>query len=298
VRQGREKSDILFSGDLGGPYTPLLPVPRPPYGCDELVIEATYGDRLHQGRRERKQQLRDVVERALRDRGTLMIPAFSIGRTQELLYDLEAVIHADRERQVTAGLPWDELEFIVDSPLAARFTSAYRRLRPWWDAEARRRVAAGRHPLAFEQLTTIDSHQDHLRTVDYLRKSGRPCVVIAASGMCAGGRIVNYLKALLPNARNDIAFVGYQARGTPGRDIQHYGPRGGYVVLDGERIDIRARVHTLAGYSAHADQRGLVNFVKGMRKRPQRIRIVHGDAQAKQGLAQALQPYCDGVSIP
>jgi len=89
VGQGLAKSDILFSGDLGGPYTPLLPAPRPPYGCDELVIESTYGDRLHQGRRERQQRLRDVVGRALQDRGTLMIPAFSIGRTQELLYEVK-----------------------------------------------------------------------------------------------------------------------------------------------------------------------------------------------------------------
>jgi metallo-beta-lactamase family protein len=115
--------------------------------------------------------------------------------------------------------------------------------------------------------------------------------------MCAGGRIVNYLKAMLPDPKNDIAFVGYQARGTPGRDIQHYGPRGGYVMLDGERYDIRAGVHTLSAYSAHADQRGLLNFVKRMRKKPNEIRIVHGDESAKQTLAQALQDCCPDSSI-
>lgn len=295
-RQGR-RCDLLFSGDLGGPYTPLLPAPRPPYGADLLVIESTYGDRRHGDRSQRVENLRQVVEQALRDRGTLLIPAFSIGRTQELLYELESLIHRQGRRHAAPGLPWNELEIIVDSPLAARFTEAYRRLRPWWDAEAKRRWRSGRHPLAFEQLLTIDSHEDHLRTVDYLSRSGRPAVVIAASGMCAGGRIVNYLKAMLPEPRNDVAFVGYQARGTPGRDIQQYGPRGGYVMLDGQRIDIRARIHTLPGYSAHADQQGLVNFVKRMRRKPGEIRIVHGDDEAKKTLAAKLAEVCPEAFI-
>jgi len=238
-----------------------------------------------------------VVERALSDRGTLLIPAFSIGRTQELLYELEAIIHRCGPRPAARGLPWNELEIVVDSPLAARFTDAYRRLRPWWDREALRRVRTGRHPLAFEQITTIDSHADHLRTVDYLRASGRPTVVIAASGMCAGGRIVNYLKALLGDPRTDVAFVGYQAQGTPGRDIQRYGPQGGYVLLDGQRIDIRARIHTLTGYSAHADRDDLVRFVRRMRRPPTEIRIVHGDSEAKQALAAALRPHCPEAHI-
>ncbi len=297
LETGNETTDVVFSGDLGGPHTPLLPAPKSPYRSDVLVIESTYGDRLHENRRRRQVRLQQVVERALRDRGTLMIPAFSIGRTQELLYELEAIIHKHGGRQAARNLPWNDLEIIVDSPLAARFTQAYRRLKPWWDKEAKRRLRSGRHPLAFEQLLTIDSHQDHLRTVDYLARSGRPAVVIAASGMCAGGRIVNYLKAMLPDARNDVAFVGYQARGTPGRDIQRYGPRGGYVMLEGERIDIKARIHELSGYSAHADQRSLVNFVKRMRRQPGEIRIVHGDAEAKQALSEKLRQLCPDAAV-
>ena len=113
--------------------------------------------------------------------------------------------------------------------------------------------------------------------------------MIAASGMCAGGRMVNYLKALLPDARTDVLFVGYQARGTPGRDIQRWGPAGGYVVLDGERVTIQANIHTLSGYSAHADQKDLINFATRMRHPPGDIRIVHGDADAKQALKARLQ---------
>ena len=279
---------IVFSGDLGAPYAPLLPAPRSPYRADTLVLESTYGDRQHVGRRERRKLLQQIIQSALSNRGVVLIPAFSIGRTQELLYELESLIQRCRDQKVALYLPWEELEIIVDSPLANRFTSAYRQLQLHWDAEARSRVTSGRHPLAFEQLTTIDSHEDHLHTVSYLKKTARPCVIIAGSGMCTGGRIVNYLKALLGDPRTDILFVGYQADGTPGRDIQHYGPGHGYVMLDEKRYDITAHVHTISGYSAHADQGNLVNFVKRMRHPPKQIYLVHGDAEAKRELREEL----------
>jgi metallo-beta-lactamase family protein len=184
----------------------------------------------------------------------VLIPAFSIGRTQELLYELEEIIHrapaAPRRRRRALGRPRHHRRLAAGGRLHRRLRSCAH-----WDAEARASCAAGRHPLAFEQLTTIDSHAAHLRSVAYLARSARPAIVIAASGMCSGGRIVNYLKAMLGDPRHDVLFVGYQAAGTPGRDIQTYGPRGGYVVLDGQRIDIRAGIHTLGGYSAHADQK-------------------------------------------
>lgn len=297
------KLDVIFSGDLGAPYAPLLPAPKPPWGCDRLVIESTYGDKLHEGRRERREHLRQILERSLGDGGVVLIPAFSIGRTQEILYELESIIHHYRQREVvrkgktTRQYRWDDIEIVVDSPLAARFTEVYRKLKPWWDSEARRVVRSGRHPLAFTSLTTIDRHKDHLATVKYLQRHPRPVVVIAASGMCSGGRIVNYLKALLGDARTDVLLVGYQARGTPGRDIQQWGPQGGYVFLDGERCSIRARVHTLAGYSAHADRNNLLNFVKRMRKRPQEIRIVHGDDDAKLELRDGLLEITPAAKI-
>lgn len=275
---------IVFSGDLGAAEAPLLPAPRSPEYCDRLVIESTYGDRDHEGRAGRRYRLKAVIDHALQDGGTVLVPAFSIGRTQELLYEMESLIDEEPEDG-----PWRDLEFVVDSPLAANFTRLYRQLRDYWDAEAAVRVARGRHPLSFEQLTVIDSHRDHCNAVDYLARSGRPCVVLAGSGMCAGGRVVNYLKRMLGNARNDVLFVGYQAAGTPGRDILRYGPRGGWVMLDGERYDIRARVHQVGGYSAHAGQSDLLRFVGGMEHPPREVRIVHGDADAKQVLAGRLR---------
>lgn len=286
---------VVFSGDLGAPYTAMLPAPRSPWRADVVVLESTYGNRLHRGRAERRRQLRTLLERALENRGTVLMPAFSIGRTQELLYDLESIIAAPAG--AAGAYDWSTLEVIVDSPLAARLTHAYQSLRHLWDAEARQRIARGREPLAFEQLYLVESHSDHLKTVDYLARSARPALVIAASGMCTGGRIVSYLKAMLGDARHDVVFVGYQALGTPGATIQKYGPRGGYVELDGVRYDIRAAVHTLGGYSAHADQADLVRFIRRMRHRPSEVRLVHGDALAKATLANAILAAVPGVRL-
>lgn len=330
VVSGIAAERIVFSGDLGAPHSPLLPEPAPPERADRLVIESTYGDKNHEDRETRRYRLKAVLEHALEDGGTVLIPAFSIGRTQELLYEIEGLIaeFGDKEiPQATKGsdpsgsdptllpaansklgafgvspqgdrprsgprsesLTWSNLEIVVDSPLAAEFTKIYRDLKPFWDEEARALVAAGRHPLSFEQLTVINSHEDHLNAVEYLAKSHRPCVVIAGSGMCAGGRVVNYLKAMLGDARNDVLFVGYQAAGTPGRNILTYGPRGGWVELDGERYDIRAQVHTVGGYSAHAGQEDLLRFVEGIPQPPSEIRIVHGDDGAKRALQGKLR---------
>ena len=288
---------ILFSGDLGAPYTPLLPSPKSPYRTDILVIESTYGNRNHEGRHDRRKRLKTVIESSLRNNGTVLIPAFSIGRTQELLYEIEQIIHSFRNKKITKNLNWDDIEIIIDSPMAANFTDLYRKLRTFWDKEAKSKLQTGRHPLAFEQVLTIDDHQTHLQTVEYLAKTNRPAIVIAASGMCSGGRVVNYLKALIENGTTDILFVGYQAKGTAGRVIQKYGKQNGYVELDGKRYTIKAQVHTLSGYSAHADQHDLINFVKRMRQKPKEIRIVHGDEEAKQELKNKYEALFKDIKV-
>lgn len=287
----------VFSGDLGAPYSPLLPAPKAPYAADVVVIESTYGDRLHENRRSRIKRLEQVLLHSLQDNGTVLFPAFSIGRTQELLYELESIIYRLRDKKIHQHLRWHELSVIVDSPLAAKFNTAYQQLAACWDNEAKQRLHKGRHPLSFSQLYTIDSHAEHLAAVKLLASTRKPAIVIAASGMCEGGRIVNYLNAMLGDAVHQVVFVGYQARGTLGAAIQQYGPRGGYVNIAGQRVDIKAEVITLGGYSAHADQRGLVAFIKGMRRRPQQVRIVHGDVDAKKALQSALSAYADEVVI-
>lgn len=282
---------VVFSGDLGATYSPLLAAPKSPYKADILVMESTYGDKNHQGRKARSASLYKVLEKAVVDNGIVIIPAFSIGRTQELLYELEQIVSRAKYKKLA------DIEVIVDSPMAAKFTAHYRFFQNLWDNEAKRRVTQGRQPLNFDSLYTVDTHQQHLQTIDYLAKRNKPAIVIAASGMCSGGRVVNYLKRFLAEPSADLLFVGYQAKGTLGRDIQHYGPRGGYVFVDGQKITINAAVHTISGYSAHADQTNLVNFVKRIRHKPEKVILVHGDDGAKQVLAEKLSPLVENVVI-
>ena len=139
-------------------------------------------------------------------------------------------------------------------------------------------------PLVFDNLFTINEGEDHRDLVEMLKETKRPSIVIAAGGMCAGGRVVNYLKAFIGDPTTDIVFMGYQAIGTPGRYIQETD----WVKLDGQRYDIRAAVHVLDSYSAHADQSDLLKFVEGMKERPKAIRLVHGETPAKAALTREL----------
>ena len=289
-KKTRISKRIVFSGDLGAPWAPILPAPQPPFRADLLVLESTYGDRLHEERRTRRERLQALIAKVMRDGGTVLIPAFSIGRTQEILYELEEIMHrnGDKKRTGSAGAPFIDFQVILDSPLADRITDAYRELKPWWDKEALKKLAGGRNPLDFPQLLTVSSHDAHLKMVEELHRTGRPAIVVAGSGMCTGGRVVNYLKEMLGGARHCVLFVGYQAVGTPGRDIQQYGPKGGYVYLDGEKVTIRAQIETIGGYSAHADQAGLVRFATRMRHTPEAIRLVHGEEGAKATLKEAI----------
>ncbi|PKG37510.1 MBL fold metallo-hydrolase [Psychromonas sp. Urea-02u-13] len=284
IKPTEQKSKrVVFSGDLGATYSPLLASPKSPYKADIVVIESTYGDKDHQGRKDRAKSLQGILEKAVFDNGIVIIPAFSIGRTQELLYELEQIVSRSKSNKL------NDIEVIVDSPMAAKFTQYYQKLQVLWDAEAKRRVKQGRQPLNFESLYTVDSHQEHCQTIEYLAKRKKPAIVIAASGMCSGGRVVNYLKRFLSEPTTDVLFVGYQAQGTPGREIQKYGPRGGYAFIDGIKTEINAKIHTISGYSAHADQSNLVNFIKRIRHKPEKVIIVHGDEDAKQALAKKIE---------
>ncbi|UXH41291.1 MBL fold metallo-hydrolase RNA specificity domain-containing protein [Pseudomonas promysalinigenes] len=293
-------SRIVFSGDLGAPGNPLLRPVQSPERADILVLESTYGDRLHSGRSDRQQRLEAVIDRALADNGTILIPAFSLGRTQELLYEIEDILHRkallNDGRQLPGDDPlqaidWSRLPVILDSPLAQRITKAYRELHEFWNDEARQRLGEGRGPLAFDQLVCVDTHVKHQAVVNHLKSTGRPAIVIAGNGMCSGGRIVNYLKAMLGDPRHEVVFVGYQAKGTPGAVIQASEGAEGFVqiVLDGELFEIRSKVMSVSGYSGHADQAGLVEFVQAMPSPPRQVVLVHGEPRAKRALQRALE---------
>lgn len=288
---------VVFSGDLGAPDNPLLRPVEPPERADVLVLESTYGGRIHLGRSDRRRQLEQAIDRALVDHGTILIPAFSLGRTQDLLCEIEEILHGkallnEPAVKVQGDFPeWSRLPIILDSPLAKRVIDVYRELHQYWRQAARDRVSQGRDPLSFRQLISIDTHARHQQVVNYLKSTGRPAIVIAGNGMCSGGRIVNYLKAMLVDPRHEVLFVGYQAKGTPGAVIQASEGAEGFVQidLDGRMYDIRAKVMTVSGYSGHADQEGLIRFALCQEEPAKRVVLVHGDQASKQALALALR---------
>lgn len=270
---------VVFSGDLGAADTPILPDPEVPDPCDLLVLESTYGDRLHDDRKQRVGRLGQIIERALSDGGKVLIPAFALGRVQELLYEFDRLL--SNRSASTPGFP-----VFLDSPLGLEITEIYSSLTEFWDQEARDLLSRGDRPMDFDGLYAVRNHRDHLRLV---REKEGPCVILAGSGMCTGGRIVDHLRQSLPDRRNDVLFVGYQAPGTPGREISSWnGKEDGTVLLDGERIPVRAQVHVLSGYSAHADQKGLMEWVAAIPERPKEIRLVHGEPGARDALARRL----------
>ena len=256
--QNSKEYRVIFSGDLGCVDTPILPDPDPPDACDLLVLESTYGDRLHPDRKNKTELLRKVLKKALADKGIVYIPAFALGRTQELLYELDRI-----------GL---KVPVFVDSPLGLEITRIYTRLSDFWDKESQHQKAKGDHPFDFKGLYAVDKYRDHQQ----LLQINGPAIIIAGSGMCTGGRIVDHLEQGLSDPKNDVIFVGYQAKGTPGRRLLE------------KKTPSRAAIHSLTSYSAHADQRMLVDWVRSMPEPPKEVRLVHGETEARRSLAQAL----------
>jgi metallo-beta-lactamase family protein len=286
IEDERNGWSVLFSGDLGATDTPLLHDVEPPDTADLVVMESTYGDRLHGSRKQRVAQLGRILTRALTDKGKVFIPAFSLGRTQELIYEMDRIFSDSRY-----GARFPELQgrqrppVFIDSPLGLEITQIYARLSEYWDQEAKALQYRGDHPIDFDVLYAVESHRDH----QALCEAKGPAVILAGSGMCTGGRIIDHLRQGIERPANDILFVGYQAAGTPGRAIQDFArKRGGYVLLDGTRKSINARVHTLSGYSAHADQQGLIAWLESMPEKPGAVKLVHGQRSARTALSEEL----------
>ncbi|MDM8524723.1 MBL fold metallo-hydrolase [Desulfococcaceae bacterium HSG8] len=287
IRIDTGEGTVVFSGDIGAKDTPVLPDPDIPSQCDILILESTYGDRLHEDRTERIQRLGHILTKALSDNGKVFIPAFSLGRTQELIYEMDRLFSDSQLRQAFPELnPRNKIPVFVDSPLGLEITKIYAGLSEYWDKEARDIYRTGDHPIDFDHLYAVRNYRDHLK----LLEMPGPAIIIAGSGMCTGGRIIDHLKTGLADALNDVLFVGYQAEGTLGRDIVRYaGKPDGYVITDGERVPLGAKVYSLTGYSAHADQKGLVEWVESMPEKPGKIKLVHGDTLARQTLASVFR---------
>jgi len=268
-------ASVLLSGDLGRRGTPILRDPNtayPPFArVDHIVIESTYGDREHPGSSTIEDRLRNVLRRALEDGGKVLVPAFSVGRTQELIYHLRAIA-ADGE---LAGVP-----VVVDGPMGLEITALYERFPDAWDVESLALRRSGANPLSFDGLYGARTG----RGSELARTIEGPAIIIAGSGMCTGGRILAYLEELLPDERTDVLFVGFQAKGTLGRTLVNGARK---VVLSGKTIPVRARVTTLPGLSAHADRRELLAWLAAV-PGPRSVFVSHGEPESCDSFADAV----------
>jgi metallo-beta-lactamase family protein len=275
---GHEPRAILFSGDLGVAGAPLLRDPHTAWDPDRdavefVVTESTYGDRLHAPRGEVRAQLQQVIERSLRDGGKVLIPAFSIGRTQEVLYELNTMVEAGQ----LAGVP-----VVVDGPLGLSATRIYERYTECYDQQAMQLLQRGDRPLEFDSLHAAADARASRAAVEL----DGPAVIIAGSGMCQGGRIRHHLRRHLPDPRTDVLLVGYQAGRTIGRDLQEGRDT---VFLDGESVPVRAKVTTISGLSAHADRDGLTDwFARVPRRRGGAVFVTHGEEEQSSKYAARL----------
>ncbi len=271
---GADPHRFVFSGDLGRPEKPILEDPTLLDGCDTLIIESTYGDRLHPDTINVQKELQSVVIETARRGGKLIIPAFAVGRTQELVYDLHQLIEADE-------IP--DLPVFVDSPLAIDATSVFRLHPECYDDEVEQFLneTGSRDPFGFGRL-------QYTRTVDQskaINDLNAPAIIISASGMAEAGRIQHHLKNNIHDARNTILFVGWQAPNTLGRYILE---KHDTVKIFGEKYPLRAQVEAIYGFSAHADRNELLSWVQSMDKLPTKAFVVHGDPEPAQALADGL----------
>ena len=271
-RQGR-KYRLGMSGDLGRPNRHILRDPETHPGVDALVLESTYGDRLHSGDAETRSDLVAILTRTFERGGRVMIPAFAVGRAQEVAAELHEL--------VGKGLIPDVPVF-VDSPMARNTTAIFRRHPELFDDETRRSFTEeDGAPLGFSRLRYISTVDESRALND---RQGQ-CIILAASGMCEGGRILHHLRHGLGDARNTVLFVGFQAEGTLGRRILE----GAEVVsIYGEPVRRRAEIASLDGFSAHADQSELVGWVSRLEPRPKQVFLVHGEFEAAGVLAERL----------
>ena len=273
---------LAMSGDLGRSARPILRDPEVPPGVDVLVLEATYGDRLHPAAADSERGLADAVSRTLARGGRVMIPAFAVGRTQEIVATLHALTLAGR-------VP--ECPIYVDSPMASATTQVYRDNPDCFDDETRRAfMECHGAPFGFKRLTYVTT-RDESRA---LNQKKEPCIVIAGSGMCEGGRILHHLLHGLGDPKNAVLLVGFQAEGTLGRRLRDGATE---VNVLGQRVTRRAEVVSLEGFSAHADQAELLAWVGKLAPAPRAVYLVHAEATAGEALAVKLRERLPGADV-
>lgn len=276
---------LVLSGDIGQGNTPIIRDPTTDWDqpIDAVVIEATYGNRRHKGRPETVAEFREIIKKAVSQQGMILIPAFAIGRTQELLFQFNAMVEA-------GDLP--RVPVLLDSPMAEKVTAVYRSHRECYDDETWAMLERGDPPMRFEGLRELVSSEDSKS----VKKMAPPAIVIAGSGMCTGGRILHHLIDFLDRPSTTVIFVGWQGHGTLGRRLVDGVDK---VRIHGQEIEVKARIETLNGFSAHADQDALLGWAKHIKGPPKHWFANHGEEEAAAHLARELNQagFTDAVAV-
>ncbi len=272
VKEGGATRRIVFSGDVGQNHTPIIRDPQPPKAADYLILESTYGDRDHDRSRGIEEQLEQVIGETVARGGNLLIPTFAIERAQELLFYISRLTRADR-------IP--KLLVFLDSPMAVDATEVFKRHPECLDAETLEMINDEASPFRFEGLVLSRSRRQSM-AINQLRGSA---IIMAGSGMCTGGRIKHHLMRNLPRPESTVLFVGYQSRGTLGRQIVDGAKT---VRIHGQMHEVKAEVRRLDGMSAHADRAGLVLWTQAIKQAPKQVFMTHGETEPAEALAKAL----------
>lgn len=268
---------LVFSGDIGNDNQPLIRDPEYLKEADYVVMESTYGDRSHGEKPDYVKELSEIIQETFDRGGNLVIPSFAVGRTQEMLYFIRKI----KEDRMIRG--HESFEVYVDSPLAVEATHIFMKHQyDDFDEEALELIGRGINPITFQGLkTTVSSEESKLINLD-----NRPKVILSASGMCEAGRIKHHLKHNLWRPESTVLFVGYQACGTLGRILVEGAER---VKIFGEEIEVRAEIRRMSGMSSHADQDGLVRWIRSFEEKPKKVFIVHGEDRVCDSFAHRLR---------
>ena len=277
VTEDDKESKIVFSGDLGMEGRPILRDPTYIKKADYVIMETTYGNRIHKELGSGVEKLIEIILNTTRRGGNVVIPSFAVGRTQELIYELNRFYDSNNEYRKEL----DKIFVYIDSPMATTATEIFRRNAQVFDEETREYILKGDNPLEFKNLKFTRSSKES----QDLNFNKEPKIIISASGMCEAGRIRHHLKHNLWNPKNSIVFVGYQGQGTLGRSLVE-GIK--MVTLFGEEIQVNAEIHNLEGFSGHADQNGLFAWIAHFEQKPKQIFLVHGEEESKKDFAKLV----------
>lgn len=278
ITEEGQTSKIVFSGDLGVMDRPILRDPTIIKKADYVIMETTYGNRVHPSNSLDVTKLMDIIRETAKHGGTTVIPSFAVGRTQELIYELNRVYDSDSEYRKD----FENLMVYVDSPMATTATEVFKKNAQVFDDETKEYITKGDNPLDFKNLKFTRTSQESM----WLNTDPTPKVIISASGMCDAGRIRHHLKHNLWNRKSSIIFVGYQAEGTLGRLLLDGAKE---VTLFGENIQVNAQIHNLEGFSGHADKDGLLAWLSGFQKVPKHVFLVHGEEESKKAFAYTVK---------